>query len=259
MTTTSPRGREAQPSSIAAPLQTRSQQGLVRMLQAGRELIETSGNLDDLSINDIVERAGTSIGAFYRRFDNKDSFFEVVQDAAMEEGLAYVRETVERDPAWRSNDAGTLADAVISFYVATFRRNRGLYHASLLRASQRKSSWDAVKSTNHEVLAIVVPRLVSALAQSRGIKSDDNATQSLEFEVRATLQMILGMLVNSVLNDPGPAVMAASSFATLSRFAGRLIFLLKNRNQNSDSINRKPIQIPRDSCYAQPNIQGDTA
>lgn len=174
------------------------------MLQAGRELIETTGNLDDLSINDIVERAGTSIGAFYRRFDNKDSFFEVLLDAAMEEGLEHVRATVERDPAWRSNDAGTLADAVISFYVATFRRNRGLYHASLLRASQRKTSWDAVKSTNHEVLAMVVPRLVNALAQSRGIKVDENAAQSLEFEVRATLQLILGMLVNNVLNDPGP-------------------------------------------------------
>ena len=204
MTTTSPRGREAQPSAIAAPRQTRSQQGLVRMLQAGRELVEASGNLDDLSINDIVERAGTSIGAFYRRFDNKDSFFEVVQDAAMQEGLAHVRETVERDPAWRSNDAGTLADAVISFYVMTFRRNRGLYHASLLRASQRKANWDAVKSTNHEVLAMIVPRLVSALAKSRGIKAGGDAIQSLEFEVRVTLQMILGMLVNSVLNDPGP-------------------------------------------------------
>lgn len=174
------------------------------MLQAGRELLEASGNLDDLSINEIVERAGTSIGAFYRRFDNKDSFFEVVQGAVMQEGLEHVRQTVERDPAWRSNDAGTLTDAVISFYVMTFRRNRGLYHASLLRASQRKASWDAVKSTNHEVLAIIVPRLVSALAQWRGIRANDDATQQLEFEVRATLQMILGMLVNSVLNDPGP-------------------------------------------------------
>lgn len=204
MTTTSPRSREAQPSTIAPPRQTRSQQGLVRMLQAGRELIEASGNLDDLSINDIVERAGTSIGAFYRRFDNKDSFFDVLQDAAMAEGLEHVRETVERDPAWRSNDAATLADAIISFYVMTFRRNRGLYHASLLRASQRKASWDAVKSTNHEVLALIVPRLVGALAQARGVKTDESTTRSLEFEVRATLQMILGMLVNSVLNDPGP-------------------------------------------------------
>ncbi|MEA3128704.1 MAG: hypothetical protein QOF46_499, partial [Paraburkholderia sp.] len=59
MTTISPRSREPQPpSAIAAPRQMRSQQGLVRMLQAGRELLEASGNLDDLSINEIVERAG---------------------------------------------------------------------------------------------------------------------------------------------------------------------------------------------------------
>lgn len=204
MTTISSRSREPLSSAIAAPRQTRSQQGLARMLQAGRELIEASGNLDDLSINDIVERAGTSIGAFYRRFDNKDSFFEVVQDAAMKQGLEQVRETVERDPAWRSNDAATLADAVILFYVQTFRRNRGLYHASLLRASQRKANWDAAKATNHEVLALIVPRFVSALAEARGVRVDESTSRSLEFEVRATLQMILGMLVNSVLNDPGP-------------------------------------------------------
>ena len=219
MTTSSMGSRESLPGAIAAPRQTRSQQGLVRMLQAGRELIEASGNLDDLSINDIVERADTSIGAFYRRFDNKDSFFEVLQDAAMKEGLERVREAVERDPAWRSSDAGILADASISIYVQAFRRNRGLYHASLLRASQRKASWDAVKATNHEVLALIVPRLVAALARARGVMPEGATARALDFEVRATLQLILGMLVNSVLNDPGP----------LSLTSGRLRPWLQNR------------------------------
>lgn len=199
------RHREPLATAVAAPRQTRSQQGLARMLQAGHELIEASGNLDDLSINDIVERAGTSIGAFYRRFDNKDSFFEVLQDAAMAQGLQYVRDTVERDPAWRSDDAATLADAIIVLYVLAFRRNRGLYHASLLRASQRNANWDVVKATHHEALTLIVPRLTGALARSRRIKAADAAAQAaLEFDVRATLQMIVGMLVNSVLNDPGP-------------------------------------------------------
>lgn len=172
------------------------------MLQAGRELIEASGNLDDLSINDIVERAGTSIGAFYRRFDNKDAFFEVVQDRVMSEGLDYVREMLERDPVWRSSDASAIADAILAFYVLVFRRNRGLYHASLLRASQRKASWDAVKETNRLVLALFVPRLSTALIETRGTRSADVA--ACEFEVRASLQMATGMLVNIVLNDPGP-------------------------------------------------------
>ncbi|SDG79021.1 TetR/AcrR family transcriptional regulator [Paraburkholderia phenazinium] len=201
MTSTPARKRESS-SAIAAPRQTRSQLGLTRMLQAGRELIEASGNLDDLSINDIVERADTSIGAFYRRFDNKDAFFEVVQDQVMAEGLDYVHDMLERDPVWRSSDAGALADALVAFYVLVFRRNRGLYHASLLRSSQLKPSWDAAKEANREALALLVPRLVEALLAVRGAPPAEAA--ALEFEVRASVQMINGLLVNSILNDPGP-------------------------------------------------------
>jgi AcrR family transcriptional regulator len=206
MTSTLARKRESA-TTIAAPRQTRSQLGLARMMQAGRELIEASGNLDDLSINDIVERAGTSIGAFYRRFDNKDAFFEVVQDELMAEGLDYVRKMLERDPAWQSNDAGSIADAVVSFYVLVFRRNRGLYHASLLRSSQLKPSWDAAKEANREVLALLVPRVVDALLVARGAPASQAA--ALDFEVRAALQMINGLLVNSILNDPGPLSLAS--------------------------------------------------
>jgi AcrR family transcriptional regulator len=206
MTSTPARKRESS-SSIAAPRQTRSQLGLVKMLQAGRELIEASGNLDNLSINDIVDRAGTSIGAFYRCFDNKDAFFEVVQGQVMAEGLAYVRDMLEREPVWRSNDAGALADATVAFYVMVFRRNRGLYHASLLRSSQLKPSWDAAKEANREVLALLVPHLVDALVEARGAPVADAA--ELDFEVRAALQMINGLLVNSILNDPGPLSLAS--------------------------------------------------
>jgi AcrR family transcriptional regulator len=205
MTSTPLRKRES--SSIAAPRQTRSQVGLAKMLQAGRELIEASGNLDDLSINDIVERAGTSIGAFYRRFDNKDAFFEVVQDRVMTEGLDYVRAILQRDTVWRSNDAGALSDAVVAFYVLVFRRNRGFYHASLLRSSQLKPSWDAAKEANREVLALLVPRLVDALLAARGAPASQAA--ALDFEVRASVQMINGLLVNIILNDPGPLSLAS--------------------------------------------------
>jgi AcrR family transcriptional regulator len=208
MTTSPPRKRPDSSSAAgtAAPLQARSQAGLARMLLAGRELIEASGNLDDLSINDIVERAGTSIGAFYRRFDNKDAFFEVVQNRVMAEGLVYARELLAHDSVWRSGEAGTIADALVLFYVQAFRRNRGLYHASLLRASQLKPSWDIAKKANREVLTLFVPVLVEALRKARGAKVAE--ADALEFEVRASLQMINGMLVNIILNDPGPLSLA---------------------------------------------------
>lgn len=171
------------------------------MLEAGRELIEASGNLDDLSINEIVERAGTSIGAFYRRFENKDVFFELVQDRVLTENLDFVREELATHAAWRSTDAGVLADAAIGLYVLAFRRNRGLYHASLLRSSQCKDSWDAIKESSDEVLRLIVPRIVGALRETRGRAVRSSA---LDFEVRAGLQLMIGLLVNSVLHDPGP-------------------------------------------------------
>ncbi|MGF6775748.1 TetR/AcrR family transcriptional regulator [Paraburkholderia sp. GAS334] len=199
--------------TTSAPLQTRSQLGFAKMLQAGRELIEECGNLDDLSITDIVERAGTSIGAFYRRFDNKDTFFDVVQDGVIAGGLDKVREVMVSEAAWESNDAGAIADAMVLVYVRAFRRNRGLYHASLLRASQRKSTWDAIRHGNQEVQTLIVPKLVDALvlANERNAQKVDRA--ALEFEVLAALQLMLGMLVNSVLNDPGPLSLTSRRLA----------------------------------------------
>jgi AcrR family transcriptional regulator len=205
MTTSETRGGKRRRVAVATPRQTRSQEGLTRMLDAGRDLIEASGNLDGLSINDIVERADTSIGAFYRRFENKDVFFQVVQDRVMTESIDYVRADLASRPVWGSKDAGALADAIVELYVRAFRRNRGLYHASLLRSSQRKESWDAVKETSEEVLTLIVPRLVEALfeAQGGGRGGAVKAT-ALDFEVRAALQLVIGLLVNSVLHDPGP-------------------------------------------------------
>lgn len=187
---------------LIEPLQARSQIGLKKMLQAGRELIEESGNLDDLSIADIVERSGTSIGAFYRRFESKEKFFDVVQEQVMKAGLEQVREMVMNRGEWQLGDARSIADAIVQMYVRAFRRNRGLYHASLIRGSRPGAAWDVVKQANREALTLVAPPLVAALAHERAVP--DRQIGALEFEVHAVVQLILGMLVNIVLNDPGP-------------------------------------------------------
>jgi AcrR family transcriptional regulator len=202
MTTPQPGNRTGVQSTLATPRQARSQIGLEKMLQTGRDLIESIGNLDELSVPDIVERSGTSIGAFYRRFDSKDVFFDAVQDRVMQEGLDLVRESLANEPAWKSGDARVIAEEIVTMYLRAFRRNRGLYHASLLRVSRNKTTWDAVKEANREALALVVPPLAAAIARERRARKAE--LDPIDFEVRAALQLILGMLVNIVLNDPGP-------------------------------------------------------
>ena len=203
--------RSAVESALAVPRQARSQIGLEKMLRAGRELIEASGNLDDLSITDIVERSGTSIGAFYRRFDSKDMFFDVVLERAMTGGRDRVRDMLASESEWRSGDARVIADAIVEMYVQSFRRNRGLFHASLLRVSRPRATWDIVKEANRDVLALIVPLLVAAIVKERGVQKAD--VDAIEFEVQAALQLILGMLVNIVLNDPGPLSLASRRLA----------------------------------------------
>jgi AcrR family transcriptional regulator len=192
-----------------APQQTRSHASLRKMLVAGRELLDETGDLARFSIADIVERAGTSVGAFYRRFDNKDALFDAVQEAALSEGIAWVEARVTSRAEWQSGNPAILADEIVRLYVRAFRTNRGLYHASLLRASQRSNAWDAVKLGNRRVLDLVVPPLAAALSARGG-----TTRSQADFEVRAALQMIIGMLVNSVLNDPGPLSLTSRRLPT---------------------------------------------
>ena len=64
--------------SLKKPKQTRSLTTLNRIMQAASRLM-AEGTFDKASINDIVKRAGTSVGAFYTRFKNKEALFQLIQ------------------------------------------------------------------------------------------------------------------------------------------------------------------------------------
>ena len=64
--TPSPTQRPTQLASVTAPKQARSEQTLYRLLDAAQELIAAKG-LADVSIPEIVRRAGSSVGGFYGR------------------------------------------------------------------------------------------------------------------------------------------------------------------------------------------------
>ena len=57
---------------IRPPQQARSQETLGRILDAAEALVAEKG-FDDTPISEIVQRAGSSVGAFYTRFPAKDA------------------------------------------------------------------------------------------------------------------------------------------------------------------------------------------
>lgn len=193
-------------ASIRPALQVRSEQSLQKMLAAGRALIEEKGNLDDLSITELTAKAGTSVGAFYRRFENKEGFFAVVQEAVLEEMRETMQHAVATEAVWQDGPATAIADRMMELYVRNFQQNRGLFHASLLHLPGREAAWSPVRESNVRALDLLLPLLIAHLpASSKGVDWD--------FEARVAMQAIVGMLVNIVLNDPGPLHLRDKHFA----------------------------------------------
>lgn len=66
-----------------APHQQRSQRTLERITEAVEDLLLERGP-GDLSVRDLIRRAGTSVGAFYSRFDDRDAALHYASHAFWE-------------------------------------------------------------------------------------------------------------------------------------------------------------------------------
>jgi len=181
---------------VRPPLQPRSEQNLGKMVAACRALAEQRGNLDEISLNDIVGTAKTSIGAFYARFKDKGAFLGYVLDVALREAEEVTLRSVAEDPVWQSGPAEAIVERIVRLYVGQFRENRGLFKGFLRHYSSRGADDNPMRDANRRIARLVMPWLTSQLAG----RPQDTAA----FEVRAAMQFLVGTLSNLLLNDPGP-------------------------------------------------------
>ena len=71
------RARPAAEPALREPTQSRSRESTETLLEIGRRLIEQRG-VDDCSMNEVAAAAGSSVGALYFRFGNKERFVSEV-------------------------------------------------------------------------------------------------------------------------------------------------------------------------------------
>ena len=65
--------------TIVQPKQERSRKTLEALLKTGVRLLKT-GNPSDLRIEEVVSKAGSSIGSFYARFPSKSAYLEALAE-----------------------------------------------------------------------------------------------------------------------------------------------------------------------------------
>ena len=116
---------------VRPPQQARSQETLGRILDAAEALVAEKG-FEDAPVAEIVRRAGSSVGAFYARFRDKDGLIHALYERFLEQATATADEAL--DPArWEGAGIAEILDSVVGFLVRIYREQEGLIRAFVLR------------------------------------------------------------------------------------------------------------------------------
>jgi AcrR family transcriptional regulator len=174
--------------------QQRSRETTAALLQAGAEMLRTH-SLAELSIEVLCRQVGATVGAFYSRFESKDAYFNALIELAARDGAGRLS---------RMKDDGRLAGAdlaersrlLVRGTTGWIRNHEGVLRAALQHDDTRPDRWSTFKTLARANVADATPILLAAM----GPGNKAAKTRAIAFG----FQVVLGTLVNAVLNDPGP-------------------------------------------------------
>ena len=189
-----PRSPELDLPGVTPSRQQRSRETTAALLKAGAEMLRTR-SLAELSIEMLCRQVGATVGAFYSRFESKDAYFNALIELAARDGAGRLS---------RMKDDGRLAEAdlaersrlLVRGTTGWIRSHEGVLRAALQHDDTRPDRWSAFKTLARANVADATPILLGAMGP--GNKAAKTRVIAFGFQV------VLGTLVNAILNDPGP-------------------------------------------------------
>lgn len=115
---------------VRAPHQDRSRKTLERLLDAAEALLQERG-FEAVSVAEIARAAGSSVGAFYARFRDKNGLLNHLHERFCEEAMATADHALAPE-RWHAADAEAILIAVVGFMEAIHRTRSGMFRAFLL-------------------------------------------------------------------------------------------------------------------------------
>ena len=195
---------------VRPPHQARTRAALERFLDAGESLFLERA-FDEVAVTEIVERADASVGAFYRRFRDKDGLLQAVHERFCEQARATADDALA--PArWADATIDEMASAFITFLVEIFRERAGLIRVFAVQGQR-----DRVVRERTETLYDHLSEKLAFVLRSHGVSA--RRADGI-FGARFALVMVLGFLTEVVLlqqtkfslEDPRVAESLAQAF-----------------------------------------------
>jgi len=119
---------------VRPPRQARSHLTLGRILDAAEALLREK-RWEDASVAEIARRAGSSVGAFYSRFRDKDALLSALHERFVEEAIA-TAELAMNEQRWANASICEIVRELVAFQVRLQDQHAGLWRAIALRATQ---------------------------------------------------------------------------------------------------------------------------
>ncbi len=189
---------------VRTPQQARTREGLTRLLDAAEALVAAKG-FDDAGIAEIARDAGSSVGAFYRRFADKDGLLHALHERFCDEARATADAAL--DPArWTGAPTDEVLREFTAFLVQIFREREGFFRAILQRGASRRRG----ARTNRSPVRAPGDQL-AALLRGRG---GDIAHGDPKLAATVGLRVVIGTLTHTIQAQPHDA-------AARRRAAGR--------------------------------------
>lgn len=186
--------------ATSAELRIRQKRGQVTydaLIDTAFAMLEEK-EFDEISIAELAQKAGYSVGAFYARFHSKDELF----DAMVQQHVHNRRKTRQRQFE-ESNDARLLhelLDETVHYYWG----RRRFWRAALIRSITEPAFWAPMRKLSHEFADALLGRLRDRAGRA--------LTGTEEANVRFAVQLAFGLINNTILNRPGPFFLEQNLF-----------------------------------------------
>jgi AcrR family transcriptional regulator len=174
--------------------QKRSRETTAALLRAGADMLRTY-RLEELSIEALCAEINVTVGAFYSRFESKDAYFNALLGLAARDGNA-MQSRMMQDNRLADLPLDALCDTLVRHTIEWMRAHEGIMRAALQRGDAPESKWGTFKELARTGVIAATPVLLRAMGPGR--QAAKARTIGFGFQV------ILGTLVNAILNNPGP-------------------------------------------------------
>lgn len=226
-----PRPAELDLPGVTPSRQKRSRETTAALLHAGADMLRTH-SLAELSIAALCRQVGATVGAFYSRFESKEAYFNALMSLAARDGESRLSR-MKQDKRLADADLAERSRLLVRGNIVWMRRHEGVLRAALQHDDTRPDRWSAFKELARINVAGATPILLGAMGRERKAAK----ARAIGFG----FQVVLGTLVNAILNNPGPLSIHDKELE--ERLANCLLLLLQAEMSGEDGSRKRRNQL----------------